>query len=259
MPKLAANLSMMFQEQAFLDRFEAAAAAGFEAVEFLFPYEHDAATIRRRLDAAGLKQVLFNLAPGDWQKGERGCAALPGREAEFEAALAQALDYADALGTPRLHVMSGLVPDGTRREDCTATLIANLKRAAPVAAARGKTLIVEPINTRDIPGYFLNYQAQARGIIEAVGAPNVRLQFDLYHCQIMEGDLAQHLRDYLDIIEHMQIAGVPGRHEPSVGEINFRYLFDLIDELGYQGWIGCEYRPKGNTLDGLAWKREWGL
>ncbi|WP_339855727.1 2-oxo-tetronate isomerase [uncultured Nisaea sp.] len=259
MPKLAANLSMMFQEHAFLDRFQAAADAGFKGVEFLFPYDFPAETINTRLKDAGLEQTLFNLPPGDWEAGERGFAAIPGREDTFGAALEQALDYAVTLDCPRLHVMSGLVPDGVSREACTETLIANLRQAAPIAAKRGKTLIIEPINNIDIPGYFLNYQAQARSILEAVGADNVRLQFDLYHCQIMEGNLAVHLQDYLDLIEHIQIAGVPGRHEPDIGEINYRYLFDLMDELGYDGWVGCEYRPEAGTVDGLGWKKEWSL
>ena len=259
MPKLAANLSMMFQEHAFLDRFQAAADAGFKGVEFLFPYDFPAETINTRLKEAGLEQTLFNLPPGDWEAGERGFAAIPGREDTFGAALEKALDYAVTLDCPRLHVMSGLVPDGVSREACTETLIANLRQAAPIAAARGKTLIIEPINNIDIPGYFLNYQAQARSILEAVGADNVRLQFDLYHSQIMEGNLAVHLQDYLDLIEHIQIAGVPGRHEPDIGEINYRYLFDLMDELGYDGWVGCEYRPEAGTVDGLGWKREWSL
>ena len=152
-----------------------------------------------------------------------------------------------------------MVPDGVSREACTETLTANLRKAAPLAAKRGKTLIIEPINNIDMPGYFLNYQAQAKSILEAVGADNVRLQFDLYHCQIMEGNLAVHMQDYLDLIEHIQIAGVPGRHEPDIGEINYRYLFDLMDELGYEGWVGCEYRPEAGTVDGLGWKKEWSL
>jgi hydroxypyruvate isomerase len=257
MPRLAANLSMMFQELPFLDRFKAAADAGFRGVEFLFPYDFPAETIRSKLDESGLEQALFNLPPGDWDKGERGLAAMPGREEDFSDALAKALDYAEALDCPRLHVMSGIVPEGTSQEACTETLIGNLRRAAPLAAERGKTLIIEPINTRDIPGYFLNYQKQALSILDAVGAPNVRLQFDLYHCQIMEGDLAIHMREQLGVIEHIQIAGVPGRHEPDVGEINYPYLFALMDGLGYQGWVGCEYKPRGETVAGLGWSKEW--
>ena len=259
MPKLAANLSMMFQEHRFLDRFEAAADAGFAGVEFLFPYDFPAETIRERLEEAGLEQALFNLPPGDWEAGDRGFAAIPGREEQFGEALELALDYADMLECPRLHAMSGMVPDGVSREACTETLIDNLRQAAPITAKRGKTLIIEPINIIDMPGYFLNHQAQARSILEAVGADNVRLQFDLYHCQIMEGNLAIHLQDYLALIEHIQIAGVPGRHEPDIGEINYRDLFDLMDTLQYDGWVGCEYRPEGGTVEGLAWKKEWSL
>ena len=257
MPRFAANLSMMFQEHPFLDRFAAAAAQGFKGVEFLFPYDFAAADIKARLDAAGLTQALFNLPPGDWSKGERGLAALPGREAEFEAALEKALGYAEVIGNTCIHVMSGLVPTGVNRSDCTKTLIANLKRAAPAARAKGRTLIIEPINTRNIPGYFLNYQAQARDIIDKVGADNVKLQFDLYHCQIMEGDVAMHMREYIDIIAHMQIAGVPERHEPDIGEVNYPYLYGVMDELKYGGWVGCEYVPKGETVAGLGWFKEF--
>ena len=255
MPRFAANLSMMFQEHPFLDRFAAAAAQGFKGVEFLFPYDFAAADIKARLDAAGLTQALFNLPPGDFSKGDRGFAALPGREADFDAALDKALSYADSLDCGLLHVMSGIVPAGTSREACTETLIANLKRAAPLAAARGKTLIIEPINTRDIPGYFLNRQDQARAILEAVAADNVGLQFDFYHVQIVEGDLAKTFEKQLDLIRHVQIAGVPERHEPNVGEIHYPYLFDLMDRLGYQGWVGCEYRPRAGTVEGLSWMK----
>ena len=255
MPKFAANLSMMFTEHAFPDRFAAASQAGFTGVEFLFPYDYPAADLRARLDEHGLTQALFNTPPGDWAKGERGLAAIPGREAEFEVAVERALVYADVLGNSCIHAMSGLVPDGGDRDAFRATLVGNLRRAAPVAAARGRTLIIEPINTRDIPGYFLNYQAQARSIIEEVGADNVRLQFDLYHCQIMEGDLAVHMRTYRDLIAHMQIAGTPGRHEPDCGEVHYPFLFDLMDELEYDGWVGCEYHPRGDTAAGLGWMK----
>lgn len=255
MPKFAANLSMMFNEVEFLDRFDAAAMAGFKGVEFLFPYAFEAEALRARLDAAGLTQALFNLPPGDFEKGDRGFAALPGREADFDAALDTALGYAETLECDLLHVMSGIVPAGTAREACTEALIANLKRAAPKAAARGKTLIIEPINTRDIPGYFLNTQAQARAILEAVAADNVGLQFDFYHVQIVEGDLAKTFEVQRDLIRHVQIAGVPERHEPNVGEINYPYLFELMDRLGYDGWVGCEYRPRAGTVEGLSWMK----
>ncbi len=255
MPKFAANLSMMFTEHDFLDRFGAAARAGFTGVEFLFPYDYPAAEIRARLDAHGLTQTLFNTSPGNWDEGGRGLAAIPGREAEFEAAVEQALDYADVLGNTCIHAMSGIAPDGADHDAFRATLVGNLKRAAPVAAARGKVLLLEPINTRDIPGYFLNYQGQARSIISDVGASNVCLQFDLYHCQIMEGDLAVHMKECFDLIAHMQIAGTPGRYEPDIGEVNYPYLFDQMDELGYTGWVGCEYCPRGGTVAGLGWMK----
>ncbi len=255
MPKFAANLSMMFNEVDFLDRFDAAAMAGFKGVEFLLPYDWEATELRARLDAAGLTQALFNLPPGDFSKGDRGFAALPGREADFDTAIDKALSYADSMDCGLLHVMSGIVPAGTSREACAETLIANLKRAAPLAAARGKTLIIEPINTRDIPGYFLNRQDQARAILEAVAADNVGLQFDFYHVQIVEGDLAKTFEKQLDLIRHVQIAGVPERHEPNVGEIHYPYLFDLMDRLGYQGWVGCEYRPRAGTVEGLSWMK----
>jgi hydroxypyruvate isomerase len=255
MPNFAANISMMFTEHAFLDRIGAAAKAGFKGVEFLFPYDFPAEEIKARLNEHAMAQALFNTYPGGGDGNERGLAAVPGREADFEAAIEEALSYATVLGNNCVHAMSGVVPQGASWDAHRATIIANLKRAAPVAAAQGKTLIIEPINTRDIPGYFLNYQAQARAIIDDVGADNVRLQFDLYHCQIMEGDLAMHMRDYIDIIAHMQIAGTPGRHEPNVGEVNYPFLFDLMDELGYTGWVGCEYRPKGETVAGLGWSK----
>ena len=255
MPKFAANISMMFNEFNFLERFDAAAAAGFEGVEFLFPYEYSSETIKKRLDENKLTQALFNTYAGNWEDNERGFGSIPGREQAFEQAIEQAIEYANVLGNTCIHAMSGLVTNEPIDKH-HKTLVSNLKRAAPVAARYGKMLIIEPINTRDIPGYFLNYQAQARDIIDAVGADNVRLQFDLYHCQIMEGDLAAHMREYIDITAHMQIAGTPGRHEPNIGEVNYPYLFELMDELGYDGWVGCEYRPKGNTNSGLSWMKQ---
>jgi hydroxypyruvate isomerase len=257
MPRFAANLSMMFQEVPFLDRFAAARAAGFTGVEFLFPYDFAKEEIAGRLRAAGLAQALFNTVPGDWGKAERGLACLPGREDEFQAGVDKALDYAAALGCPTIHCMAGLRPTEVPDETLEATYVANLATAAAKAAGQGVTVVIEPINTRDIPGFFLNYQRQARKVIERVGAANLKLQLDLYHCQIMEGDLAMHIRDFADITGHMQIAGVPERHEPDVGEINYPYLFELIDKVGYSGWVGCEYRPRGRTEDGLGWFRPW--
>lgn len=257
MPKFAANLSMMFQEVPFLDRFAAARAAGFAGVEFLFPYDFPKGDVARHLQAASLSQALFNTVPGDFARGERGLAALPGREDEFQAGVDKALDYAVALGCPTIHCMAGLRPVDVPEATLEATYVANISTAAAKAATHGVTVVIEPINTRDIPGYFLNYQRQGRHIIERIGAANLKLQLDLYHCQIMEGDLAMHIRDFADITGHMQIAGVPERHEPDVGEINYPYLFELIDKVGYTGWVGCEYRPRGRTEDGLGWFGPW--
>jgi hydroxypyruvate isomerase len=257
MPRFAANLSMMYQEVAFLDRFAAAARDGFRAVEFMFPYAQPAAEVAARLRAAGLENVLFNLPPGDFERGERGLAALPGREEEFAAAVATALDYAEALGCPRLHAMAGIPGPDADRARCRATYVANLRLAASRAAAVGKEVLIEPINTRDIPGYFLNRQDEAQAIRAEVGAPNLKIQFDLYHCQIVEGDLAVKLKRDLAHIGHVQIAGVPERHEPDRGEVNYPFLFEHLDALGYAGWIGCEYRPRAGTTAGLGWIRPY--
>ena len=253
MPKFAANLSMLYTEHSFLDRFAAAAADGFKAVEYLFPYEHPAPELAARLKAHGLQQVLFNAPPGDWSAGERGTACLPGREAEFRAGVQRAIDYARALGCPRIHLMAGLAPDGTDRTLLRKTYLANLAWAA--AQAKDIDFLMEPINTRDIPRFFLNRQDHAHDIVVEVGAPNLKVQMDLYHCQIVEGDLAKKLELYLPTgrVGHLQIAGVPERQEPDIGEINHPYLFALIDRLGWDGWIGCEYRPRAGTSAGLGW------
>lgn len=266
MPRFAANLSMLYNEHAFLDRFAAAAADGFRGVEYLFPYEFPAAEIARRLKDNGLEQVLFNAPPGDWAAGERGLACLPGREAEFKDGFARALDYAATLDCPRIHVMAGLLPEGQTREALRPTYIANLRWAAEQAAKAGRNVLIEPINTRNIPGFFLNRQDDAHAIVQAVGAPNLQVQFDLYHCQIVEGDVAMKIRQYLPTgrVGHFQIAGVPERHEPDIGELNHPYLFSVIDEVaaqcGWQGWVGCEYLPArgavpGGTSAGLGWLR----
>ncbi|MEA2830944.1 MAG: 2-dehydrotetronate isomerase [Bradyrhizobium sp.] len=257
MPRFAANLSMMFTEHDFLDRFAAAADAGFKAVEYLFPYDFPADEIARRLTQSGLEPVLFNLPPGDWAKGERGIAALPGREAEFTRSIGTALEHALATGCRMLHCMAGILPPEIATPTAEQTYLANLRIAAARLAEHQITLVIEPINTRDMPGYFLNRLSEARRLIEAVGAPNLALQLDLYHCQIMRGDLAVQLRAYADITRHIQIAGVPQRHEPDTGEVNYPYLFEVIDEIGYQGWIGCEYRPRGATMAGLGWAKPW--
>jgi hydroxypyruvate isomerase len=258
MPKFAANLSFLFQEIDFLDRFEAAAKAGFKGVEYLFPYEHDPAVIEKALQRHGLEQVLFNAAPGDWGGGERGLGALPGREREFRDALKLALDYARALKCERVHAMAGLTPAGVPAVELESVFVANLHAAAKLFAAHDIALLIEPINTRDIPGYFLTSVEQATRIIGQAASPNLFLQFDIYHRQIMAGDLAEAIRASFPLTRHYQIAGVPGRHEPSVGEINYPYLFDLIDSLGYDGWIGCEYRPKAGTVEGLSWAKPYG-
>jgi hydroxypyruvate isomerase len=257
MPKFAANLSMMYQEHPFLERFAAAARDGFKAVEYLFPYEHPAVEIRARLTAHGLVQALFNAPPGDWGKGERGIASLPGREDEFRASIARALDYARVLGNDRIHVMAGLIAPDQDRARHRAVYVRNLEHAAREAASAGITLVLEPINTRDMPGFFLNRQDEAHAVCADVGAPNLKVQMDLYHCQIVEGDLASRLKQHFAGVGHIQIAGVPDRHEPDDGEVNYPYLFDLIDRLGYAGWIGCEYRPRGATSAGLGWVRPY--
>lgn len=257
MPKFAANLSFLYNELPFLDRFEAAAKDGFKAVEYLFPYEWPEADLAARLRDNGLQQVLFNAPPGDWDGGERGIACLPGREADFRAGIHKALGYAKALSCPRIHVMAGLVPEGIERDTLQPTYVANLHWAAVEAAKQGVGLLIEPINTRDIPRFFLNRQDHAHEIIDAVGALNLQVQMDLYHCQIVEGDVAMKLRKYLPTgrVGHLQIAGVPERQEPDLGELNYRYLFSVIDEFGYEGHIGCEYRPRAGTSAGLGWLR----
>jgi hydroxypyruvate isomerase len=268
MPRFAANLSMLYPELDFLDRFEAAAKDGFQGVEYLFPYAWEAREIAARLKANGLQQVLFNTAPGNWEGGERGLACIPGREAEFARAIEQALAYAQALDCPRIHAMAGLVPASSTRESVRATYVSNLRKAAAVAARQGIDLLLEPINTRDIPGFFLNRQDDAHRLVEEIGAPNVKVQFDLYHCQIVEGDVAMKIRQYLPTgrVGHFQIAGVPQRHEPDLGELFHPYLFGVIDEVsaqcGWQGWVGCEYRPArgsqpGGTSAGLGWMKAW--
>lgn len=253
MPQFAANLSMMYQEHAFLDRFAAAAADGFRAVEFLFPYEHAPGEIATRLRTHGLRQALFNLPPGDWLAGERGIAALPGREKEFADGVERGIEYALAMQCRRLHAMAGLVPTGADRARMRATYVANLRTTTAKLAPYGITLLIEPINTRDMPGYFLNFQQQAHDIVAEVGAPNLMVQMDFYHCQIMEGDIRKRLEKHFDRVGHIQIAGVPARHEPDVGEVDFAWLMRELDVLGYTGHVGCEYRPHGATSTGLAW------
>jgi len=255
MPKFAANLTMMFNEVPFAERFAAAAKVGFRGVEFLFPYEFSAQELGRLLAAHALTNALFNLPPGDWAVGERGLTSLPGREAEFRNSVSRAIEYAQALGTPCLHAMAGLLPSDVQRDKHRVVYLANLRYAARELSKIGRTLVIEPINTRDMPGYFLSTQGEAHAICAEVGEPNIKVQMDLYHAQIVEGDLAVKLTKYINGIGHIQIASVPERHEPNDGEVNYPYLFRLLDQLGYDGWVGCEYRPRGRTEDGLAWFR----
>lgn len=260
MVKLAANLSMLFTEMDFPARFEAAAKAGFRAVEYLFPYAYDAKDLAGWLVRHGLEQVLFNMAPGDWDKGERGIAALPGREDEFRKSVDQALAYAGTLKCPKVHVMAGIVPAGMDKARCEATYVENLKFAIKAAASADVLLVLEPLNPVDFPGYFLSSVPQAKGIIEVIDGPNLKIQFDIYHQQMAHGAIAATLKAHIGMVGHVQIAGVPGRHEPDAEqEINTRYLFGLLDQLGYAGWVGCEYRPRAGTIPGLGWTREWGI
>ncbi len=261
MPRFAANLSMMYTEHNFLDRFAAAARDGFKAVEFLFPYEYAPETLAELLNANQLIQVLFNAPPGDFKAGERGCTALPGREVEFRKGFLRALEYARILNCPRVHAMAGLVAPGADRARMRETYVSNLAWAATQAQSAGVSVLVEPIAARNIPGYFLNLQQEAHDLVAEIGMPNLKVQMDLFHCQVAEGDLAIKIRKYLgdrdqSRVGHMQIAGVPERYEPSFGEVNYDYLFDLIDELGYEGWIGCEYTPRAGTSEGLDWLRK---
>jgi hydroxypyruvate isomerase len=253
MPRFAANLTMMFNEVPFLERFRAASAAGFNAAEFLFPYEHTPEEVASAAKAAEIEVVLFNMPAGNWGAGERGITGLPGREEEFRAGVDKALVYAKALGVPRLHAMAGIAPADADRAACKATLVANLKYAAEKLAAENITLLLEAINTRDMPGFLVSTQKDSYAICAEVGAPNVKMQMDLYHMQIMEGDLATTLKKYLAECGHIQIAGCPERHEPDTGEVRYEYLFRVLDEIGYKGWLGCEYRPAGKTTEGLIW------
>jgi hydroxypyruvate isomerase len=246
---------MMFNEVPFLDRFGAAAEAGFQGVEFLFPYEYPVEALVERLHRHRLENVLFNLPPGNWSGGERGLTCLPGRRDEFRAGVETALAYATCLGTKRVHAMAGIAPAAANPAELRESYVANLKYAAAECARHGITLVIEAINTRDMPGFYLNTQLQAYEVLQEVNAPNLKMQMDCYHMQIMEGDLATKLQKYAPLCAHIQVAGVPERHEPDTGEVRYPYLFDLLDKIGYDGWVGCEYRPAGNTADGLGWFR----
>lgn len=257
MKRFAANLSMMFTELPFMERFAAAAAAGFSGIEFLFPYECKPDDLAAALERYNLTQALFNLPPGDWEAGERGLAALPGRETEFRDSVDRALEYATKLNCARVHAMAGLATDGVSREDMKATYIDNLRFAAKRLADHDVQLLVEPINTRDMPGYFLNHQRDAHALVQAIGEPNLFVQMDFYHTQIMDGDVWMTYQRYRDKIGHIQIAGVPDRHEPDSGELDYSWLLDKVDGDGYSGWIGCEYRPSTTTTAGLGWLDSW--
>lgn len=255
MPKFAANLSLLFNEVPFLDRFEAAAAAGFDAVEFMFPYDFEAEDIRARLKANGLYLALFNLPAGNWAAGERGLAIYPNLVREFRESIALALKYAKALDCAKLHCLAGVAPIGGDIRAMRKTYVDNLRYATNLFAADGITLLIEAINTHDVPGYFLDTTAKAADVIESVESENLRLQYDIYHMQIMEGNLTPTIDKYLKMIAHVQIADTPGRHEPGTGEINFPFIFDHLDRVGYTGWVGCEYRPSTSTHDSLGWYR----
>jgi hydroxypyruvate isomerase len=257
MPRFAANLSMLFTEVAFLDRFERAAKAGFEAVEFLFPYGNTAEEIKQRLEANRLKLVLHNLPAGNWEGGERGFACHPDRMDEFRHSVAKAISYATVLGAPQLNCLAGKVPPGVEAVHLHTTFVANLKYAAAEFKKAGLKLLIEPINTYDIPGFYLNHTAQAVGILDDVGADNAFVQYDIYHAQRMEGELANTAQKCLSRIAHMQLADNPGRNEPGTGEINWSFLFSHLDKIGYKGWIGCEYKPLTNTEAGLGWRHKF--
>ncbi len=256
MPRFAANLSFLFTEVPFLERFAEAALAGFRAVEFAFPYEYQARELAARIKAQKQDVVLFNMPPGNYEAGDRGLASLPGREHEFAASVSTALRFAQALKCNRLHVMAGVLPHDADRHERTRRLriyVRNLKAACEEAAAQNVMLLIEPLNPRDMPNYLISTQKDAHAIREEVGMPNLRVQMDLYHAQIVEGDLSEKIRRWLPHIGHFQIAGVPARNEPDQGEVNYTWLFKLLDELKYDGFIGCEYRPAQSTTAGLAW------
>lgn len=254
MPRLAANLSMLFTEHAFLDRFAAAAAAGFRYVEYQFPYGWPARAVAQAARRAGVEVVLHNLPAGDMDAGERGIACLPGREDEFRAGVERAIEYASTARCPRLNCLAGLAPvDGAHR----AALVSNVRYAARRLSEVGVQLVIEPISTRSVPGFFLTGSGQAIEVLDAAGEGNALLQYDMFHMQIMEGDLAATLERLLARIGHVQIADVPARHEPGTGEINFPFLLAHLDAIGYSGWVGCEYNPLGDTLEGLKWARSY--
>jgi hydroxypyruvate isomerase len=253
MPQFAANLTMLFTEEPFIDRFEAAAKAGFKAVEFLFPYAHTAEQVRNAALEAGVQIVLHNLPAGDWEAGERGIACLPDRVNEFREGVAKAIEYATALGVTQVNCLAGKAPAGADPAVLRATFVENLRYAAGQLGAHGIRLLIEPINTFDIPGFYLHGTAQALALMDEVGSDNLFLQYDIYHMQRMEGELAATMQKHLPRIGHIQLADNPGRFEPGTGEINYAFLFQHLDRIGYTGHIGCEYKPKTTTTAGLGW------
>ena len=257
MPRFAANLTMLYNEVDFLERFAEAARDGFKAVEYLFPYGYEKEALAEQLERHGLAQVLHNLPAGDWAAGERGIAVLPDRVGEFQEGVGRAIDYATALGCQQLNCLAGITPAGVDPEKVRETLVENLRFAAEKLQAAGIRLLVEAINTRDIPGFYVCGTEQTLALIAATGSDNVALQYDIYHMQIMEGDLAPTIERHLGRIAHLQLADNPGRHEPGTGEINYPFLFDFIDRLGYRGWIGCEYKPRAGTREGLGWLKPY--
>ena len=257
MPKFAANLTMLFNEVDFLDRFAEASHAGFKGVEYLFPYPYPKEQLRERLQAHGLAQVLHNLPAGDWAKGERGIACLPDRVGEFQDGVGKAIEYATALQCKQVNCLAGIAPSGAAQDKLRETFVGNLEFAAAKLKEAGVRLLIEPCNTFDIPGFYLNHSQQAIDIIAEVGSDNLRLQYDIYHMQIMEGNLAPTIKRHFAQISHLQLADNPGRNEPGTGEINYPFLFEFIDTLGYQGWIGCEYKPAKTTKQGLGWIKNY--
>ncbi|MYN12531.1 hydroxypyruvate isomerase [Pusillimonas sp. TS35] len=253
MPKFAANLTMLFGELGFLERFKAAAENGFTGVEYLFPYAYDKNVLAEKLSENGLRQVLHNLPAGDWDGGERGIACLPDRVGEFQAGVGRAIEYATALGCPQVNCLIGKAPEGVDADKVRATIVDNLRFAADKLKAAGIRLLIEPINTFDIPGFYLNRTDQAIALIDEVGTDNLWVQYDIYHAQRMEGELAATIARYLPRIGHIQLADNPGRNEPGTGEINYAWLLAQLDKLGYAGWVGCEYKPAAGTVAGLGW------
>ena len=258
MPKFAANLTLMFPELEPEKRFQAARDAGFEAVEYLRPYEFPLDDVRRWKDEAGVELILINTPLGN-QDGDRGLAAVPGRQSDFRESFESTLDYANGLGARMVHFMAGVVPEGASREECEEVFIENLRYAAPIAQGRGIALLLEPLNQRDVPGYLHSTTKDARRLIETAAIENVYLQYDLYHMQIMEGDVVEGIRRNLDVIRHIQFSCVPGRHEPQYGELNMPFIFDRIGEMGYDGWLGAEYAPLNDTMEGLTWAQPYGI